>query len=80
VPVGEIVQKIGKVDLLRQWRGREQGGADGSVGDPARLWKDWFKVATAIPWGNDSQGKPYLDRFCAVDVGGTKHVASQAIA
>lgn len=52
----------------------------GSVGDPARLWKDWLKVAKALPWGNDSQGKPYLDRFCAVDVGGTKHVASQAIA
>ena len=51
----------------------------GSITDPARLWKDWLKVAKAIPWGNDAQGKPFLDRFCAVDSGGKKHVASEAI-
>lgn len=51
----------------------------GSIADPASLWKQWLKVAKAIAWGNDPAGKPYLDRFCAVDIDGGKHDSSEAI-
>jgi hypothetical protein len=51
----------------------------GSIADPAALWKEWLKVAKAIAWGNDPGGKPYLDRFCAVDIDANKHTASEAV-
>lgn len=52
----------------------------GSIGDSTSLWKEWLHVAKAIPWGNDPQGKPYLDRFCVVDTSGKPHHPSEAIA
>ncbi|MFC0804613.1 MULTISPECIES: hypothetical protein [Sinorhizobium] len=52
----------------------------GSIGDSTRLWKEWLKVAKAISWGNDAEGRPYLERFCVVDATGKAHYASEAIA
>ena len=52
-------------------------GLGGSISDSAKLWKAWLKVANGIAWGNAPDGSPYIDRFCAVDAAGTKHLHSE---
>lgn len=51
----------------------------GAITNSDKLWQEWLKVAQGIAWGNDTSGKPYIDRFCAIDIDGGKHQASDAI-
>ncbi|MCP3404471.1 hypothetical protein [Bradyrhizobium sp. CCGB01] len=51
----------------------------GSITDATKLWKAWLQVANGIAWGNaPNDGGPYIDRFCAVDTGGTKHLPADS--